>query len=149
MVQGPKGSRSIPADDFFLDLFTTALEPGELVTGIQLPSLQKLKSAYAKMPHPASRYAVVGVCVVLDMDGNTCKQARVAVGGATPKATRSTGAEAALMGAALSDTTLDAAANAIMEDVGDGAMGDIFADARYRRAMAGVYLRRAIKAALA
>ncbi|MCC7448489.1 MAG: xanthine dehydrogenase family protein subunit M [Anaerolineae bacterium] len=148
-VQGLNGERAIPADDFFLDLFTVALEPGELITRIDLPSLRGLKSAYAKMAHPASRYAVVGVCVVLDMDGANCRQARVAIGGATAKATRATNAETALSGAALDDAALDKAAQAITMDVGSDPMSDIYASGQYRTAMAGVYLKRAIRAALA
>lgn len=148
-VQGPGGGRNIMADDFFTDLFTTSLKAGELITGIDLPGLSGYKSAYVKLAHPASRYAVVGVCVVLEVEGGKCKNARVAVGGATPKATRATKAEAALSGSSLNDAALNAAANGIMDDVGDSPMGDIYADANYRRAMAGVYLKRAVKAALA
>jgi carbon-monoxide dehydrogenase medium subunit len=148
-VQGPSGARTISADDFFVDLFTVNLQPGELITSIELPSLHGYKSAYAKMPHPASRYAVVGVCVAMEVEGGRCKQARVAVGGATPKATRATHAEAALTGSSLDEAALDRAVSAIMTDVGDGGMGDIYADASYRRAMAGVYLKRAVRAALA
>lgn len=148
-VQGPSGARTISADDFFVDLFTVDLQPGELITSVELPSLRGYKSAYAKLAHPASRYAVVGVCVAMEVDGNTCKQARVAVGGVTSKATRATNAEGALTGSTLDEATLDRAAAAIMDDVGDSGMGDIYADANYRRAMAGVYFKRAVRAALA
>ena len=148
-VQGPTGARSINAENFFVDLFTTDLQPGELVTAIEIPSQQGKKSGYAKLEHPASRYAVVGVCVVLELSGTTCQNARVAVGGATAKATRSTGAEAALNGTTLDGAALDAAANALINEVGDNVLGDIYANADYRRAMVGVYLRKAVQAALA
>lgn len=148
-VQGSKGARSIPAADFFVDLLTTSLQPGELITAVSVPSLQGMRSAYAKMAHPASRYAVVGVCVTLDMKGSQCQQARVAVGGATAKATRSAGAEAALRGAAINDTTLDAAANALMQDIKGAVLGDMYAPEAYRLAMAGVYFKRAVRSALA
>jgi carbon-monoxide dehydrogenase medium subunit len=147
-VQGSGGARTIRADDFFTGLFATDLHPGELITKIDFPSLRSHKSAYMKMAHPASRYAVVGVCVVLEMDGSNCKSARVAVGGLTANAGRSTGAEAALTGSSIDDSALDAAANALVNDIGDAAMGDIYASAEYRRAMAGVYLKRAVNAAL-
>ncbi len=148
-TQGPNGSRAISADNFFVDLLTVDLQPGELITRVEIPSLQGRKSGYAKMVHPASRYAVVGVCVVVEMSGATCKSARVAVGGAVPKATRSPGAEAALAGSSLDATALDNAANALMSDIANNAMGDIYAPQAYRRAMAGVYLKRAVKAAIA
>lgn len=148
-IQGPKGTRTVNADRYFTDLFKVDLQAGELLTAIEIPSQRSAKSAYAKMAHPASRYAVVGVCVFLEMDGGTCKRASVAVGGATPKATRSGGAEKALTGSKLDDKALEAAATALAKDIGDGGMGDIYASAEYRRAMAGVYLKRAVKAALA
>lgn len=148
-VQGPSGKRAISADQFFTDLFTTDLKSNELITQIELPSLQSAKSAYVKMAHPASRYAVIGVCVVLNVKNSKCESARIAVGGVTPKATRSPGAEAALTGSALDTAALDNAANALMNDIGHHAVSDIFASAEYRRAMAGVYLKRAIHAAMA
>ncbi len=148
-MQGPNGARAVSADTFFVDLFTVDLQPGELITSVELPSLRARKSGYAKMAHPASRYAVVGVCAVLEMDGSTCKSARVAVGGAVPKATRSPGAEKALAGSKLDDSALNAAANALMNDIASDVMGDIYAPEAYRKAMAGVYLKRAVKTALA
>ena len=148
-TQGPAGARSIGVDDFFVDLFTTALQAGELITAVSIPSLQGMRSAYAKMPHPASRFAVVGVAVALDMNGSQCKQARVAVGGAIPKATRSPGAEKALTGATINDATLDSAANALMQGIKGSVMSDIYAPEDYRQAMVGVYFKRSVKAALA
>lgn len=147
-TQGPNGKRAIAAQDFFVDLLTTSLEPGELVTSISIPSQSGQKSAYAYMAHPASRYAVVGVCVSLEMNGKTCKSASVAIGGAVPKASRSGGAEAALAGSSLDDAALDKAANALMDEISDNIMGDVFAPEHYRKAMAGVYLKKAVRAAL-
>jgi carbon-monoxide dehydrogenase medium subunit len=143
-VEGPNGARAIRADDFFVDLFTTALAAGELVRQIEVPSMAGKHAAYAKMAQPASGYAMVGVCVVLEMDGAACKTASIAVGGATPKATRAKRAERALAGTSLDGAALDAAAKAIAEDIGDEAMGDIHGSADYRRHMAGVYLKRAL-----
>lgn len=148
-VQGTGGKRAIPAADFFVDLFTTDLQPDELLTQIELPNLSNHKVAYAKLAHPASRYAVVGVAVVLAMDGDTCTTARVAVGGSLPTPRRIAAAEAALKGQKLDAATLDAAATALMDDTRAEVMGDVFADEHYRTAMAGVYLKRAIQAALA
>lgn len=148
-TQGPNGARAIRAEDFFIDLFTVDLQPGELITSIGIPSHSGAKSAYVKLSHPASRYAVVGVAVVLHMDGSACRSARVAVGGATAKATLSPAAAGALVGTSLDAAALDNAARALMDDIGSDAMGDIYAPETYRRAMAGVYLKRAVKAALA
>ena len=103
--------------------------------------------AYAKFPHPASRYAIVGVCVALKMDGATCDHAHVAVGGATVKAVKCGGAEAALAGTTLDAAALDAAAEAVKADIGDWLAGDIAYPEAYRQQMAGVFLKRAVAAA--
>lgn len=146
-IQGPGGKRSVAAGDFFQGIFATALEPGELITALELPSAQGKNSAYVKMAHPASRYALVGVCVILSLDGEVCSEARVAVGGVTHKPTRMTAAETALTGNRLDESTLENAAQAAMQELGDDLIGDHFAPVDYRRAMAGVYLKRAIRAA--
>ena len=148
-IQGADGSRSVGAEDFFVDLFETALDEGELITSVSIPDLSGHKTAYAKFPHPASRYAIVGVCVVLGMDGDTCTSASVAVGGATVKAVKCAGAEAALAGTALDDAALNAAAVAVKSDIEEWLAGDIAYPESYRQQMAGVYLKRAVSAALA
>jgi carbon-monoxide dehydrogenase medium subunit len=148
-VQGASGSRSIAAKDFFTGLFSTALQQGELITAVEIPGASGKKSAYAKMAHPASRYAVVGVCVVLGVDGGRCTSASVTVGGAVSHATKSPGAEAALNGSSLDAAALDSAAGMLQHEIMGDVMGDIFAPADYRLAMAGVYLKRAVSAALA
>ncbi|MBZ0299318.1 MAG: xanthine dehydrogenase family protein subunit M [Anaerolineae bacterium] len=147
-IQSASGSRSVSADDFFIDLFTVDINPGELITSVELPDLSRHKSAYVKMAHPASRYAVVGVGVVLEMSGNTCTSARVAVGGATVKPTRAPGAESALAGSTLDEAALNAAADAVKSDIADMLIGDMNYPEDYRQEMAGVYLKRAVRAAL-
>ena len=81
--------RSIAADDFFTGLFQTALAPDEIVTGVRFPV--PACSAYAKFPHPASKYAVVGVMVAKTAGG-----VRVAVTGAGSKVFRFSALEATL-----------------------------------------------------
>jgi len=146
-IQGADGARSVAAQDFFADLFETDLEDGELITGISLPNCSDCQCAYVKFPHPASRYAIVGVAVCLKMDGDTCAQADVAVGGATVKAVKCAGAEAALAGSTLDDTALNAAADMVKADIEEWLAGDVAYPEAYRQQMAGVYLKRAVKAA--
>jgi carbon-monoxide dehydrogenase medium subunit len=81
--------REIPADDFFQGLFATALDADEIVVSVSFPLPEK--AAYAKMPHPASRFAVVGVFVAKTANG-----ARVAVTGAGPSVFRVKAMETAL-----------------------------------------------------
>jgi len=147
-IQGADGSRSVGAEDFFVDLFETALDDGELITSVDVPDLSDHQMAYAKFPHPASRYAIVGVCVALKMNGDTCDHAHVAVGGATVKAVKCGGAEAALAGSTLDDDALNAAAEAVKADIGDWLAGDIAYPEAYRQQMAGVFFKRAVAAAI-
>ena len=146
-IRGADGARSVSARDFFVDLFETDLQEGELITGLSLPNCGDCQCAYVKFPHPASRYAIVGVAVCLKMNGGVCEQADVAVGGATVKAVKCAGAEAALAGTSLDDAALDAAAAAVKADIADWLAGDIVYPESYRQQMAGVYLKRAVRAA--
>ena len=146
-IQGADGSRSVGAEDFFIDLFETALDDGELITSVSLPNCSDCQCAYVKFPHPASRYAIVGVAVCLKMDGGACAQADVAVGGATVKAVKCAGAEAALVGTTLDDAALNAAAEAVKADIAEDLIGDIAYPESYRQQMAGVFLKRAVAAA--
>ncbi|MEM7802743.1 MAG: xanthine dehydrogenase family protein subunit M, partial [Chloroflexota bacterium] len=105
-------------------------------------------SAYAKLFNPASRYAIVGAAAVITMNGNTCSAASVAIGGLLPSATRASSVEAALVGKEMTDANIQAAAEAVAADLGDDVMADIHASADYRRAMAVVYVKRAIETAV-
>ena len=146
-LQGPAGARSVAAEDFFIDLFTTALGADEVITSVTFP-ISGNTSAYAKLAHPASRYALVGVAVEISATGQHCHSARIAVNGATTHALRASAAEAALENAELNEATLDQAAEAIQADIADQLLGDATYPEDYRQAMSGVFLKRAIHAAL-
>ncbi len=127
--------RSIEADDFFTDLFETALESGEIVTAVTFPSVER--SAYSKFPNPASRYAMVGVFVAKMAGG-----VRVAVTGAGADGVfRHAGLEAAL--------SADFSAEAVdgVEVSSDGLMSDIHGSAEYRAHLVKVMAKRAVAAA--
>jgi carbon-monoxide dehydrogenase medium subunit len=143
-VTGTNGTRTIAADDLFVDLFTTALEADEIITSVSFPSADGAGMAYEKFRHPASGYAVVGVAVKVSKgaDGNV-ESARIAVTGAPSKATRATAAEQALVGKALEDAAIDAAA-AVAAD-GMEINGDHFASEEYRRHLIGVLTGRALR----
>lgn len=145
-MQGPNGGRAVVADDFFIDLFETDLREGELITAVDVP-MDGTGSAYAKLFNPASRYAIVGAAVKISLSGNNINTARVAIGGLTPKAVRATSVEQALTGNVVSDDTISNAAAQIANDLSE-VMGDIHASEEYRRAMAPVYVERAIKTAI-
>jgi carbon-monoxide dehydrogenase medium subunit len=143
-IQGPGGSRSVGAEDFFVDLFTTALGENDLLVAVEVPARGSSGSAYAKLSNPASRYALVGAAAVVSVSNGVCTSASVAVGGLTPKATKANSVGAALVGKALNADNIAAAAAAVAGDLGNDVLGDIHADAAYRRAMAPVFVKRAL-----
>jgi carbon-monoxide dehydrogenase medium subunit len=147
VVAGKNGERTIKADDFFVELMETALEPGEILREIRInKSGERTGHAYVKMHHPASGFAVVGVAANLTLDANgACENASVGITGVSSKAYRASVVEAALNGRALDEqATSNAAAHAA-----DGVEinGDLFASEDYRRHLAVVYTKRAINLA--
>ncbi len=141
---GSGGERTIGIDDLFVGLLTTSLEPDEIITSVSLPaSTANTRQAYEKHSHPASGYAVVGVAVSLEVDGNAVKSARIAVTGAPEYAMRATSAEAALAGQELNADTIAAAAAKATEGLGE-LNGDVYASAEYRAHLVKVLTKRAL-----
>jgi carbon-monoxide dehydrogenase medium subunit len=150
VVVGPSGERTIPAEGFFTGIMTTTLADDEVVTAIVVPAAARGEgSAYVKFSHPASRYAVIGVAASLIVGNHQCSAARVAVGGLVPSARRAASVEKALVGKDLETAAIAAAATKVGSDLGGEVSGDIFASASYRKAVAPVYVKRAIAAAAA
>ena len=147
---GPGGERSIAAADFFTGLLENALEDNEVLTSVSVPGVASGSgTAYVKFSHPASRYSVVGAAAVVSVSGGTCSSASVVVGGVESTPTRASSVEAALAGSATGGDALAAAASAVSGDFGGDPVGDVFASNEYRQAMAAVYVRRALEAAVA
>jgi carbon-monoxide dehydrogenase medium subunit len=147
---GPKGTRTISAEDFFTGIMSTALAEDEVVSEIVVTaSTRGQGSAYVKFSHPASRYAVVGAAALVSMEKDQCRAARIAVGGLLPHATRARAVEAALVGKPGTAATIEAAAAQLHGDLGDQVSGDIYASAEYRAAVSPVYVKRAVAAAVA
>ena len=126
--------RLIPADEFFTGMFETALDEGELITGVEFPVAER--AAYAKFANPASRYAMAGVFVAR-VDGAV----RVAVTGAGPGVFR-----VAEMEAALNKDFQAEALKGIAVPEAD-LLADIHASAGYRAHLIGVMAGRAVDAA--
>jgi carbon-monoxide dehydrogenase medium subunit len=103
--------------------------------------------AYVKFSHPASRYAVIGVAAVINANAGKCTSAAVVLGGLTPSAVRTPAVEKAITGQTLSPNTIGNAAAQVTRDLGDDILGDVFASAAYRKAVAPVWVRRALTAA--
>ena len=143
------GSRDIAAADFFTGLFETALNDEEILTQITVGSEAGNRgSAYAKLFNPASRYAVVGACAVVDLDDDgRCTACTVAVGGLTPKATVLGSVADAVVGQPVTEESTENAARAALDEVGDQVMGDVYAGAEYRRDLLPIFVARALTAA--
>lgn len=147
VAAGPKGTRTLPVDGFFLKLFTTALSPGEVLTEVRIP-LPPAGSggAYAKFAHPASRYAIVGVAAAVTVGGGRISAARVAITGVGSKAARAAATEAALTGKAADAATVSAAAQRAVD--GLSLRADPRMDPDYWRSLAVTFTRRALATAL-
>lgn len=127
-------SRRIAADDFFQGMFTTALEPGELLVAVEFPIPEK--AGYAKMKNPASRYVMAGAFVA-----KTGGQVRVAINGAAACVFRQTEMEAALA------ANWSPAAVAGIKQPADDMNSDIHGSAEYRAHLVTVMAKRAVAAA--
>lgn len=148
VVVSKNGERTIKSSEFFVDLMTTALQPAEILREVRIDKPQGGSGhAYAKMAHPASGFAVVGVAANLSFNGGTeCKSASIGITGVSSKVYRASSVESSLAGSNLDDNSI-AAASAHATD-GVDVNGDVFASEDYRRHLAAVYTRRAIQAAL-
>jgi carbon-monoxide dehydrogenase medium subunit len=147
VLKGSGSERKIPAREFFLDTFTTALEPGEIVTEVIVPvEPSGTGTSYQKVSQPASGFAIVGVAVRLRRAGGKIALARIGITGLSNRAYRAVAAEKALEGKTGSETELQAAAALAVQGV--EANSDLHASSEYRTHLAVVYTVRALKAAL-
>ena len=148
VARGPKGERKIPAEKFFVDLFTTVLKPGELVTAVLVsPRGKGQGAAYLKHPHPASRYAVAGVAAVVEVKDGRFVSASLVIGGVTANPVRIAAAEAALAGKKADAAAIDAVAAHVVAALPDP-MGDTYASGEFRVHLATVLAKRALTAAV-
>jgi carbon-monoxide dehydrogenase medium subunit len=146
VLQGPKGERVLKADGYFLGMYATLLEPGEILTQIRVPVPAAGSGyAYQKLKRKTGDFATAATAVMLQMKGNTVAKVSIALTnvGATPL--KATAAEAALAGKAINDASLNEATRLAMS-ICDPAP-DQRGDADYKRAMCGEMTRRALQKA--
>ena len=153
-VQGEGGERVIPANEFFTGFFSTALEEGELITEIHIPdptssdTPNSWRSTYQKFAQPASRFAIVGCAVNLQLSADgVIEQAFVAFNGISDHAYRATSVENALIGRTLSDETAAGACEGATAEA-ELIMSDHYAGEEYREHLAKVVCKRAISACM-
>src|SRR5690349_24476498 len=147
VLVGPGGERTVKAADFFVDLLTADLQPGEILREIRIAKpAGRFGQAYQKVPHPASGFAVVGIAVHLALnDDGSCKAAQIGVTGVGVKAYRAKAVEAALAGTNLDDNAIGAAVAHVCDGIDPNA--DLYASSDYRCHLAQVHTRRALQAA--
>ena len=149
VLVGPNGERTVKAANFFVDLLTTDLQPGEILREIRIAKPSgRFGQAYQKVPHPASGFAVVGVAVHLGLnDDGSCKTAQIGVTGVSAKAYRASAVETALVGTNLDDQAIISAVAHVCDGIDPNT--DLYASGDYRCHLAQVHARRAILAAKA
>jgi len=145
-IRGARGRRELPLEEFFRDYYESALEPGEVVTGVVVPQLPAASgAAYVKfLPRTADDYATVAVAatVSLEPDGERCRTARIALGSVGVTPIRARAAEALLAGQRVGADLLRAAGESVKGAVDP--LSDHRGSAAYKREMAAVMAGRAL-----
>ena len=147
-TSGGGRARTVPADRFFLDIFTTALRETEVITEIAVPAaLPRTGSSYQKFANKASHYAVVGVAALVTLDANgNCQRVRIGVTGAGSTPVRAKLSERYLTGKQPTDANLRQAAQ--RASAGIEFVSDLHGSAEYREHLTHVFAGRALEQAL-
>ena len=147
-VYNAEGEKEIPIDEFFKGVKKTALVPGDIVTGIFIPELNKGEgSAYFKHSvRKAMDLAIIGVGAKIKMDGDKIADARVCMGGVAITPLRAKNAEQILIGNEITDELLEKAGVAASQECSP--ISDVRASAEYRADMVRVYTKRAVRTAV-
>ena len=142
VIQGPGGSRTVAADDFFVDLFETAIGEDEILTEVRIPKHTGWGAHYEKFVRVAHQWPIVAVAATVRTEGGTIAEARIGLTnmGSTPLRARAT--ESALAGATATEDGVRAAAELAAEDTNPPS--DLNGQADYRRHLARVLTRRAV-----
>jgi carbon-monoxide dehydrogenase medium subunit len=143
VIRGSGGERVVPASEYFVGLWETAVQPGELLVEVRIPAdAANANSCYLKFAQPASRYPYVGCAIALEKSGGVCGNVRVGFSGVGHSAFRDSGVENAIKGQPVNESTAKAAADNATN--GRDVLSDWSVSEEYRRAMARVYAKRAL-----
>lgn len=147
VVVGPGGERTVPIDDFLVGLFTTALEPNEVLTEIRAPSPNGGSGgAYEKLERKVGDFATVAIAVQLTVRDGTCEEVGIALTSVGPTNLRARQAEDSLRGGSLDEQSLRAAADLAAQEAQPAA--DLRGSEAYKRDMVRVLTVRALRRAL-
>jgi aerobic carbon-monoxide dehydrogenase medium subunit len=142
VIQGSGGSRTVSADDFFVDLFETAIGEDEILTEVRIPKHTGWGAQHEKFVRIVHQWPIVAVAATVRVEGGTIAEARIGLAnmGATP--VRARAVEDALAGQPATEDAVRAAAE--RADEGTNPPSDLNGDADYRRHLARVLTRRAV-----
>ena len=142
-IAGPKGARRVAARDFFVDIFSTVLEPSEVLAAVHLrrPTLGA-RFTYRKIRHPASGYAVVGVAAGMRVEAGVVAEMSIGVTGAAKHAFSGDAATQFLVAKPLSSEAIEEAARLVSEAT--ECLSDHYASAEYRASLVRTETRRAL-----
>jgi carbon-monoxide dehydrogenase medium subunit len=145
VIQGAGGTRTVAADDFFVDLFETAIGEDEILTAVRIPKRTGWGAHYEKFVRVAHQWPIVAVAATVRVDGGSIAEARIGLTnmGSTP--VRARAVEDALAGQPATEDAVRAAAQQAAE--GTDPPSDLNGAADYRRHLARVLTRRAVLAA--
>lgn len=144
---GPNGQRTIPIDEFFVDLFENSLADNEILKEIRIPAPgANSGGAYLKIERKVGDYAVSAVAVQLTMDGDTCAAARIGLTNVSPVPMRAKNAEQELIGKQVTDSVLEVAGQAAAAECDPSA--DLRGSVEYKRDLTRVLTKRAIRKAI-
>ena len=148
VVTGPNGTRTIAIGDFFIDFYTTALEPDEILTEIEVPTPPPQSGgAYLKLERKVGDYATVGVAVQLTLDSEgRCSAIGIGLTNVAEVPLKATRAESRLLNTELQETDINEAAQMASEDARPSS--DLRGPEAYKRAVIRVMTERTIQAAL-
>jgi aerobic carbon-monoxide dehydrogenase medium subunit len=145
VIVGSGGRRTVPATEFFVDLFTTAVQPDEVLVEVRIPKKSGWGAHYEKFQRVAQAWSIVAVAAAVRTEGGSIAEARVALTNMATTPVRATGVEQALVGQPATAETIRAAAEHAAE--GTSPTSDGNADADYREHLARVLTQRAVAAA--
>jgi aerobic carbon-monoxide dehydrogenase medium subunit len=145
VIAGPGGTRTVPAAQFFLDLFTTAVGEDEILTHVRIPKKDGWGSDYQKFTRIAQQWSIVGVAAAVRLEGGVISEARIALTNMASVPLRVQAIEQALAGCAIEESAIAAATASVAN--GTNPPSDINGDADYRRHLAEVLTKRAVLAA--
>lgn len=147
VVAGPKGRRSVPASQFFLDTFTTALREDELLAEIRIPVARYMDGAYAKLERQAGDFGIVGVAASIRLSGEgLCKECGIGLTGAGPTVIKAKEAESVVVGTRLDGEVIGRASALASEE--SRPISDLRGTEQYKREMVKVMAKRAVSQAL-